>query len=182
METKMMDRITWKAVWHITKFKDPTDIIAKKLQAGLSTAQAKLQFAKDYLGSETIENNCCLNEGIGELLDLIAGLGNPTKYDNANAKLGVGDSSTAAIATQTGLQASTNKTFKAADATWPQRTNQTIEYRATFASGDANYSWQEYTIVNATDDTGKNLNRKCADKGTKVVGESWVLDLQITLA
>jgi hypothetical protein len=179
---KTNDRISWKALWRINKFKDPTDTIAKKLQAGLSTAQAKIEFAKEFLGDEIIENNLALNEGIGDLLDLIGGLGSPTKWDNANARLGVGDSNSTVVATQTGLQAATNKAFKAVDATWPQRTNQTLEWRATFASADANFAWEEYTIVNAADDTGKNLNRKCASKGTKVVGESWVLDLQITLS
>jgi hypothetical protein len=68
------------------------------------------------------------------------------------------------------------------DATYPQRSNQTAEWRATFGSSDANYAWEEYTVVNAASDTGKNLNRKTASKGTKASGESWVLSLQITFS
>jgi len=179
---KTVDHMSWKANWRIDKFKDPTDKIAKLLQSGLSLAEAKRLFAAAFLGTDIIENNLALNEGLGELIDLICGLGTPTKWDNTNARLGVGDSNTAADPAQTGLQALVNKTYKAVDATWPQRTNQTVEWRATFASAEANHAWQEMTVVNAADDTGKNLNRKVADKGTKVVGESWTLSLQITFS
>ena len=179
---KTNDKISWNAKWRIDKFQDPTGEIASELQAGLLTKAAQNLFGSAFLCSEEINANLALNEGIGELIDLICWLGTPTKWDNANARLGVGDSSTAADAAQTGLQAETNKTFKAMDATWPQRTNQTVEWRATFGSAEANYSWQEYTVVNASSDAGKNLNRKVADKGTKVSGETWTLSLQITFS
>ncbi len=179
---KSNDKIGWTAKWRIDKFQDPTGEIAKQLQNGLSAQAAINHFDEAFLGSEEISANLALNEGLGELIDLICGLGSPTKWDNTNARLGVGDSSTAAEATQTGLQATANKTFKAMDTTWPQRSNQTVEWRATFGSAEANYSWQEYTVVNAADDTGKNLNRKVADKGTKVSGETWTLSLQLTFS
>jgi peroxiredoxin len=118
------------------------------------------------------------------LIGLIAGTTGDTgsAWDNTHAYLGVGDSATAAVATQTGLQAATNKTYKAMDSTFPTRATQVCTWQATFASGDANYSWQEYTVVNASSDTGKNLNRVCADKGTKASGETWTLQLAITFS
>jgi hypothetical protein len=42
-----------------------------------------------------------------------------TGWNNANAFLGVGDSSTAEAATQTELQAATNRFYKAMNATFP---------------------------------------------------------------
>ena len=123
-----------------------------------------------------------LNEGLQELIDVICGLGSPTIWDNSNARLGVGDSNVAADPSQTGLQAASNKTYKAMDATYPQRSDQTAEWRATFGSADANYAWEEYTVVNAASDTGKNLNRKVSSKGTKSSGETWTLSLQITFS
>jgi hypothetical protein len=93
----------------------------------------------------------------------------------------VGDSSAAESATQTGLQG-TNKTFKAMDTGYPQRTDQTGEWRATFGAADANHGWQEFTVVNAADDAGKNLNRKVADKGSKASGETWTASLKITFS
>jgi uncharacterized cupin superfamily protein len=179
---KTLDRVSWKAKWRIDKFKDPTNEIAKALQTGTPTDQAISLYGKAFICTEEFEANIALNEGLQELIDIICGLGTPTKWDNSNARLGVGDSNTAESATQTGLQAATNKTFKAMDTGYPQRSNQTAEWRATFGSGDANYAWEEYTIVNAADDSGKNLNRKTASKGTKSSGETWTLSISITFS
>jgi hypothetical protein len=120
-----------------------------------------------------------LNEGIGQLLLLMSG-GGGTPYNNANSYIGVGDSSTAAVATQTGLQAVTNKTWMPMAATYPQIVGQTITYRAVFSGTDANYAWNEFTIVNATNDTGQNLNRVVSVQGTKIAGQIWTLDIPLT--
>ena len=65
------------------------------------------------------EGNCLLNIGIDEMWDLIVG-DSANHFNNASAQIGVGDSSTAADATQTDLQAATNKTYKAMESggTW----------------------------------------------------------------
>lgn len=129
----------------------------------------------------TIEGNLLLNEGIQLALDLLIGAGG-TAYNNANAYLGVGDSSTAEAAAQTGLQASSNKTYKAMQATYPSRATQTVTWRAVFGSADANYAWNEFTIVNGSGDNGTNLNRKVSAQGTKAVGQTWTLDMTLTLS
>ena len=177
---KTSDKIGWKTSWRIDKFRDPTGQIQQALQSGLSAKQATLNYSQAFICTEKFEANLALNEGLQELIDIICGLGTPTKWDAANARLGVGDSNTAEAATQTGLQAATNKVFKAMDASYPVRTNQTVEWRATFGSSEANFAWEEYTIVNAATDEGKNLNRKTASKGTKSSGETWTLSLSIT--
>lgn len=127
------------------------------------------------------EGNLLLNEGIQLLEDLLIGAGG-TAYNNANARIGVGDSAAAAAATQTGLQAAVNKFFKAMDATFPSRAAQTISWRATFASGEANFAWNEWTIVNAADDAGTNLNRKAEGLGTKVSGAVWELKVSVSIS
>lgn len=179
---KTLDKVCWKAHWRIDKFKDLEHNIEKAFLSGLPMAEALKLFGDKYLGVDEWESNIALNEGLQELIDIICGLGTPTKWDNSNARLGVGDSNAAEAATQTGLQAATNKTYKAMDATYPQRSNQTAEWRATFGADDANYAWEEYTVVNAADDTGKNLNRKITSKGTKSSGETWVLSLQVSFS
>lgn len=128
------------------------------------------------------EGNMLLNEGIAELLDLACGLGTPTAFSNANAYLGVGDSSTAEAATQTGLQAVTNKLYKAMEAGYPSRTNQTVTWRSIFGGTDANFAWNEFTVANGNSDTGDNLNRKVSAQGTKAAGQTWTLDLSLTLS
>jgi hypothetical protein len=178
----LADRVSWLAEYRIDKFRDPNDEIATLLRSGMSLAEIERAFQDRLIGSEEWEGNLGLNEGIGELLDLACGLGSPTAFDNAHAYIGVGDSNTAPAASQTGLQASSNKTWKPMDSGYPSRTNQTVTFRATFGSGDANYSWQEYTVVNASSDTGKNLNRCTSDKGTKASGETWTLSVAITMS
>ena len=137
---------------------------------------------RDSYKSVVSEGNLGLNEGINNLLDLIFGLATPTKWDNANARIGVGDSDAGEVATQTGLQAATNKTWKPMMTNYPQRTAQTVELRAEFGLTDANYAWEEGTIVNAADDSGQNLNRKVTAQGTKPNTETWIARFQFTVS
>jgi hypothetical protein len=179
MEIK--EKVGFKTEWRIDKFKDPSDLIAKTLESGIRIEEAIAEAGENFLGCEVFEGNLGLNEGLQELIDCVCGLGTPTKWDESNARLGVGDGTASADATQTGLQG-TNKTFKAMDTGYPQRSAQTTEWRATFGSAEGNHAWEEYTVVNAADDSGKNLNRKVESKGTKVSGETWTLSLKITFS
>jgi hypothetical protein len=127
-----------------------------------------------------INGNLLLNEGIALMLDLLIGAGG-TVYSNANAYIGVGDSETAAAAAQTGLQAVTNKAYKAMETSYPSRANQTVTFKSVFGTSDGNFAWKELTIVNASSDTGTNLNRKVSDQGTKVSGQIWTIDVALTI-
>lgn len=131
-------------------------------------------------GVREIVGNLLLNEGIQELWDLAIAAGGTTAYNNANAEIGNGDSSTAATATQTDLQAATNKLFKAMVATYPQRTNQTVDFRSDFTTAEANWAWQEWSIRNGNT-RNKNLNRKVESLGTKTTG-TWTLTASVTLS
>ena len=110
-----------------------------------------------------------------------------TYFNNANAALGVGDSTTAEAATQTDLQASTNKQRKAVDSTYPQHTDgttsgaATVTFKATFGTSDANFAWQEWGTFNATSG-GRMLNRKVTSLGTKTSAASWAFTVTLTLA
>src|SRR6185437_10619267 len=130
-----------------------------------------------------IIGNILLNAGINELWTLAAGSGG-TLYNNANAFIGVGDSSVAAAATQTGLQAATNKTYKAMDASFPTfGTSQLVTFQATFGSVDANYAWNEFSVRNASSEaSGQALNRLVSAQGTKTSGQTWQVQIQITLS
>jgi len=179
MEVK--EKIGFKTEWRIDRFKDPNDIIAEALSKGISLEEATAMAGENYFGSEAFEGNVGLNEGLQKLIELICGISTPTKWDNANARLGVGNGTAAADPTQTGLQGAT-KTFKAMDSGYPQRSAQTAEWRATYGSAEGNHAWEEFTVVNAADDTGENLNRKVESKGTKASGETWTLSLKITFS
>lgn len=160
----MHDRMFYKTVWTIRKYEND------------AAYEADTPYSVN-----SVEGNLLLNEGIAELWDLAITTG-ATKFDNTNAYLAVGDSSTAESASQTGLQASTNKTYKAMSATYPQRSSQTVTWRSAFGSSDANYAWNEFSVANGSSDTAKNLNRKVSSQGTKASGQTWTLDLSITLS
>ena len=111
-------------------------------------------------------------------------------YNNAQARICVGDSSTAASAGQTWLQAATNKFCVAMDATYPtQSTNQAV-FRATFASGNANYAWNEFVIDNCngsnststTQSGGSALDRVVSAQGTKASGQTWQPSMTLTIS
>lgn len=101
-------------------------------------------------------------------------------FNNANAYLGVGDSSTAFDAAHTDLQAATNKLRKGMDATYPTQTANVLVYKATFGSTEANFAWNEIGLFNAASG-GTMLRRKVVSLGTKANGETWVLTSTITV-
>lgn len=139
------------------------------------------------------EGNLLMYGGASCLWQCLVGNGTGTSgqtltfFNNGNAYIGVGDSTTAAAATQTDLVAATNKLRKAMDSTYPQHADgatspaATITFRATFATGDANFAWQEWGIFNGSVG-GRMLNRKVESWGTKVAGTSWTFTVTITLA
>lgn len=103
-----------------------------------------------------------------------------TEFTNANAHIGVGDSTTAFAATQTDLVAATNKMRKAMDATYPTRATNVLTFRSTFATGDANWAWNEWGVFNAAA-TGTMLNRKQEALGTKTSAQSWQFTVTLTV-
>jgi hypothetical protein len=127
-------------------------------------------------------HNCILHEGWIAAFYLIAGVGSAkTKWDNSNARIGVGDSATAPADTQTGLQAATNKLWKAMNASYPQQSgDHDLVFQSDFVSGEAEYAWNEETIVNASNDAGDNLCRQNTSLGTKPSGQTWRLTGTIT--
>lgn len=146
-----------------------------------------------------IVGNLLLNEGIQRLQDLTM-IATPTTnqtatnaWGNTNAFLGVGTSATAEAATQTDLSGtsdSSNRAYKAMNATYPSRSNQTVSFQSDFISTEGNFIWNEWSVAASTTTAGGggsflngtvNLNRKVASLGTKSTG-TWTLTGQITFS
>jgi hypothetical protein len=125
--------------------------------------------------------------GASALWHRVTGGSSVAAFSNANAAIGVGDSSTAAAATQTDLVAATNKAYIAMDATYPIHTDATtsggasIQFRSTAATGVGNFAWQEWAVFNNVS-SGRMLNRKVESLGTKTSASTWQLLLTLTLA
>lgn len=124
------------------------------------------------------EGNCLLNTGIDEMWDLICG-DSTSHFNNTDAQIGVGDSSTAADPSQTDLQAATNKTYKGMESGYPTSTSQKATFKSSFGDSEANYAWNEWVVKHGT--SGKCLNRKVESLGTKSSG-TWTLEVSITLS
>lgn len=103
-----------------------------------------------------------------------------TAFNNANAHIGVGDSATAFSAAQTDLVAATNKFRKAMDATYPQGGSNVLTFRSTFATGDANFAWNEWGVFNASSG-GTMLDRKVESLGTKTNTQTWQFTVTLTV-
>lgn len=144
---------------------------------------------------ETIKvpGNLLMYGGASLIIECLVGNGTATTAQtltylkNSEAYLGVGDSSSAVAATQTDLQASTNKLRKAMDATYPQHTDGTtsaaasVVWKSTFGTGDANFAWNEAALFNGSSG-GRMLNRKLVSMGTKTSSDSWTLTLTVTFS
>lgn len=138
-------------------------------------------FRKGEPFSITEFENLLVNTGLAEIWKNVTNQSG-THFGNANAHLGVGDSTTAPATSQTDLQAATNKLRKAMDGGFPNApVNGLEQWRSTFASGDANFSWQEFAVFNAST-SGTMLNRSTSNQGTKASGQTWQLLYSITLS
>jgi hypothetical protein len=171
-----------KTKWTIHKWIDLDGRVERLLKAGYSQTYILNIYPERLRALQIINENLLLNEGIQYLLDVIIGEeGSPTLWDASNARVGVGDDTTAASSAQTDLVAASNKAYASMDSTYPQRSGQTIIFRGTFGDGQAEYAWEEYVVDNGAV-SGKTLNRKVESKGTKGAGESWSLTVEITLS
>ncbi len=163
---KTKDVGKWKVKWQVEKYR-----------GNLPTEEDRKLF-KPYEVLEG-EGNLLLNEGIDELWDLLTGVGG-TAYSNANARIGVGNSNTAAVATQTALIGGSTE-LKGMEATYPLSTSQAVTFRSSFGSSEGNFAWEEWTVDNGAS-ANKNLNRRVVSLGTKVSGTTWVFTVTITLS
>lgn len=175
------EQARWHAAWKLEKFEEDFNDRADAERQG-------------YQPVEVIEGegNLLMYGGVSTIWQCLIGAGTATTdqvntyYDNANAHIAVGDSTTAEAATHTDLQAASNKLRLPMDSTYPQHTPgttsgaATITFRITASSGQANFAWQEWGVFNS-DTAGRMLNRRVVNLGTKATG-SWTLTVTLTLA
>jgi hypothetical protein len=150
--------------------------------------------------SETEQANCnmIMQSGWASLLGGIAAAPISAMYSATNGRIGVGTSNTAAVETQTWLQgdtgsASTTSWYQlctAAPAIVTTTIPATFTLTATFGSGNANFSWNEFGSDNASA-SGVYLNglaggfvllnRGVSSQGTKASGQTWTATESISL-
>ena len=156
------DKIKWHCDWELTKYKTKEDYLLNN-------------------SYETIPvcGNMLLTVGANAIWGLVTGTSGYTPFSYANTYIGVGSSSIEAKANQTGLQGG-SKAFAKVEEGFPKISDNEITYQATFNENEANFSWNEMTIINGPVNTGTSLNRKVYDLGTKD-GGVWTLRAVISL-
>lgn len=160
----------WRTEFKVTKYKGDFKSEAEAIAAGAEIREVVK--GKD---------NVLANVGIQILEDKLIGAGSAQVYDNAHARMAVGTGSGAGAATDTDATF-TNPVWKAMDATYPSRSGQVVTFQATWGSGDANQAWNEWGIDNGSVATVL-LNRKApVTLGTKSSGETWVLQVTVTIS
>jgi hypothetical protein len=110
-----------------------------------------------------------------------------TPFSAASARLGVGDGTQAFSPTQLDLQG-TNRLRKGMAAGYPTRQGNSITFKATFSTAEANFTWNEWGVFNSNltssdenDFAGVMLVRNVVPIGTKNATQTWELTVTITI-
>lgn len=178
------------------------DTLAPRADAGHWRAHARVQKWHDEASLaaglppyEVVEapDNILTNAGITRMLNLLIGAGGQA-LTNSYARLGVGDGTTAVVATDTDLSAGaggTHRYFKGMDATFPSVASTTATFQTTYTNAEANFVWNEWGIDVGGAGTGATgtvvvaplLNRRvpATSLGTKT-GGSWTLTVTISIS
>lgn len=185
------DSIRWSPALKVEKYDDDQTAWVARRSGVLSPAGRDFDAlgVKPYDVAE-VAGNLLTTAGLQRLTNLLIGAGG-TALTNTTARIGVGNSATAAAVGQTDLQASagsTNRWFQVMDATFPTAVNGVVTLKATFATGDGNFVWAEVAsdIGTATVTSGNTVNATMLNRfvqalGTKASG-SWVLTETITIS
>ncbi len=117
------------------------------------------------------EGNLLMYGGVSSLWHRLLGGTSVQPFDSANARIGVGDGNAAADPVQTDLQGA-NKIRKGMDATFPQHADgvnaaaNTVTFKATFTTAEANFVWNEWGLFNAGAG-GRMLNARSRTSGRR---------------
>ncbi len=187
------DRPLWRAHACVEKFSpDQAEWLLARLPAQRRPQRA--DFAAYGITPDDVAeaaNNLITTAGLTRITSLIIAGGGQAATNTAS-RLGAGNGSTAAAVGDTDLSAaagSANRWFQIMDATYPQVAAGVITFRATFASGDGNFAWNEWgvdigtpTVSSGNTVAATLLNRKVATLGTKASGAVWTLTATLTLS
>jgi hypothetical protein len=143
---------------------------------------------RPYSVTEDYDCNLVVAAGWVALLGSVAGTTMSPKFGAANARIGVGTSSTAAafanttLTGDTGAASSTSyfKLCSGAPAIATGSSPVTLTFTAVFGSAQANFAWNEFGSDAGTADSVSNattggtfFNRGVSAQGTKAAGQTW---------
>lgn len=122
------------------------------------------------------------NDGYEMLCDALVDGAGFTRFNEANAQLGVGNGTTAESAAHEDLQGG-SKSRKGMDSGFPTVSGNTMTFRASWGTAEANFDWQEVGLFNdPSATTNAMFNRWLDNIGTKSSSVTRQLTAEITLA
>lgn len=186
------ESLHWSPVAQVDKWDDEqTEWVANKL--GVLVPQARHFNLAKVKPFETVveEGNLITTVGLNRLTNLLIG-GGAQALTNTSLRLGVGNGAGSAAVGDTDLGASAgsaNRWFQVMDATYPQQSNGVLTAKATWATGDGNFAWNEWgldvgtpTVTSSAVVNALLFNHKTsAALGTKASG-SWALTVTVTIS
>lgn len=186
----VQDSVTWHAHALVEKW-TPEETAWVRTQTGVLKPSGDL--LKQYLKPATVESpgNLLTTAGLTRLTSLLTA-GGGQALTNTATRLGVGNGSGTAAAGDTDLSASagsTNRWFQVMDATYPSVAAGVLTAKATFATGDGNFNWAEWSldVGTPTVSSGATVNaclfnhKTSANLGTKTSGGTWALTVTISI-
>jgi len=185
------DSIRWLPVARVEKWDaDQLAFVQRKTGLLAPTGDILAAHVRPYEVVEA-EGNLLTTAGLNRITSLIIAAGGQAAT-NTSARLGVGNSTTAAAVGQTDLQAAAgaaNRQFKIMDATYPTQSNGVLTFKSTFPTTEANFAWEEWcvdigtpTVADGTTVNALMLNRKVQALGTKTSAGTWALTATVTLS
>lgn len=186
------ESISWLPVAHVDKYDDDqTQWVIDK--TGLLRPAGDDFKRLGVKPSDTADDigNLITTAGLNRLTSLLIA-GGGQGLTNTATRLGVGNGAGSAAVGDTDLGAaagSGNRWFQIMDATYPQQSNGVLTVKATWATGDGNFAWNEWGIDVGTPTVSSGntvaallFNHKTsAALGTKASG-SWALTVTVTIA
>ncbi len=174
------DDVTDGKQWAVDAARD-VDVAVWEARATVLKFDGDDAFVPGATPVEVVESgpNMLLTAGVNQLWQIVTGQGG-VLFSAANAYVAVGDSTSTATASQTDLQASTNKLRKQVSAA-PTISNNVVTFSASYGTSDANFAWNEFGVANASSG-GTLLNRFVSGLGTKSNSASWTINIAVTIS
>ncbi len=168
------------SITNVVKFRDPSGRIAELLESGMPVEDVVKLFKDMLIGTQRVEGNVFLQEGINFIWRAVTGQSGFTYFGN-NSCIGVGDGATPEDSSQTGLTG-TNKTYKRVDSGYPTISGTQVTFRATFGPNEGVHEWREWSVANGCSDDAVNINRKVANLGVKSADATWILEVTLSIS
>lgn len=185
------DALLWRPVATIRRYAED-DVARLTGILGRDPLDDDFLFAGVRYEESVCEGNLLTTAGLTRITSLITAAGGQGLVATSG-RLGAGDGAGTAAVGDTDLSASagsTHRWFQVLDATYPSSAAGVISMKATFASADGNFAWNEWctdigapTVSSGNTVSATLLNHKTSfAQGTKTAGQAWTLSVTITLS